>query len=111
MKFCSKCCSELNDGDFICSRCGATVGAVVGNASRPGLDRVGTAPMVLGIIGIIFGILLPIVTYICSIIGLVLANNEIRDGITTKTTGRVLNVVALCIAGVNSILGVILALG
>lgn len=108
MKFCPKCGAELRDNEFVCSHCGS---AVADQPSvPPALDKPSTSTIVLGVVGIIFGILLPIVTYICSITGLALANRDLRDGRTTKRTAVVLNIVALCIAGVNSFFGILLNL-
>ncbi len=66
-----------------------------------------TSVLALGIIGIVFALLFPLVTYGCSIPGLVMANKEIRLGQTTSKTGQILNIVALCVAGLNSILGIL----
>lgn len=108
MKFCPKCGAELRDHEFVCSHCGS---AVADSPVIPaGVDKPSTSTIVLGVVGIIFGILLPIVTYICSVTGLCLANRDLRDGRTTKRTGKVLNIVALCIAAVNSFFGILLNL-
>lgn len=108
MKFCTKCGAELRDNEFVCSHCGSAV------AEKPaipaGVDKPSTSTIVLGVVGIIFAILLPIVTYVCSVTGLALANRDLRDGRTTKKTGKVLNIVALCIAAVNSFFGVLINL-
>ena len=66
-----------------------------------------TAPLVLGIIGIVFAILLPLVTYCCSIPGLVMASRDINLGAQGRGY-QALNIIALVIAVINSILGVIL---
>lgn len=68
-----------------------------------------TAPIVLGIIGLVFSFLLPIVTYPCSIVGVVMANSDNKRG-AKNTSGLVLNIVALVIAALNSILGAILGM-
>ncbi len=67
-----------------------------------------SAPIVLGIIGIIFSILLPIVTYPCSIVGLVIAYKDHKCGLPNTTSGMVLNIIALVIAFLNSVAGAIL---
>ena len=56
-----------------------------------------TAPLVLGIIGIIFALFIPLVTYACSIPGLVMANQDIRRGLPNQNA-RILNIVALSVA-------------
>lgn len=68
-----------------------------------------SAPLVLGIIGIIFALLLPIVTYCCSIPGLVMANKDIAMGANNQAA-RILNIVAIIIAAINSFFGVIMQL-
>lgn len=72
----------------------------------PYMARKRNSPMVLGIVGIVFAILLPIVTYCCSIPGLVMANKDIRMGMNSNAA-RVLNIVAICIAVVNSFFGIV----
>lgn len=67
------------------------------------------APLVLGIVGIVFAILLPLVTYCCSIPGLVMASKDIQRGLPSQSA-RVLNIIALALAVVNSVLGITLRL-
>lgn len=68
-----------------------------------------TAPLVLGIIGIVFAILFPLVTYCCSIPGLVMANQDVQRGLPNQNA-RVLNIVALVLAVINSFLGILMQL-
>lgn len=71
-----------------------------------GGKKVHVPSMVLMIIGAVFSLLLPIITYPCSIISLVMSIQK-RD--THKTTyAIVINIIALVIALANSILGVII---
>ncbi len=65
-----------------------------------------TATLTLGIIGLVFSILLPIVTYCCSIPGLVMARQNAYTG-EKDTVGKVLNTVAICVAALNSLAAVI----
>lgn len=67
------------------------------------------APLVLGIVGIVFAILLPLVTYCCSIPGLVMASKDIQRGLPSQSA-RVLNIIALALAVANSFLGIVLRL-
>ena len=68
--------------------------------------KVHVPSLVLMIIGAVFALLLPIVTYPCSIISLVMSISK-RN--THKTTyAIVINIIALVVALINSILGVIL---
>mgnify|MGYP007002666791 FL=1 len=64
---------------------------------------------VLMIIGALFALILPIITYPCSIVSLVMS---ITKRNTHKTTyAIVINIIALVVALVNSILGVMLQMG
>ena len=67
------------------------------------------APLVLGIIGAVFALLLPIVTYACSIPGLILAGRNAKAGYPA-TGVKVLNIIALVVAVINSIAGVVINL-
>ncbi len=71
--------------------------------------KVHTGSLVLMIIGLLFALIIPIVTYPCSIVSLVLAikNKELYK---TKLI-IILNIVALILALINSILGVLLQFG
>ena len=65
--------------------------------------------LVLMIIGALFALILPVITYPCSIVSLVMSITK-RD--THKTTyAIVINIIALAAALVNSILGVMLQMG
>lgn len=65
--------------------------------------------LVLMIIGALFALILPIVTYPCSIVSLVMS---ITKRHTHKTTyAIVINIIVLIAAVVNSTLGVLLSLG
>lgn len=65
--------------------------------------------LVLMIIGALFALILPIITYPCSIVSLVMS---ITKRNTHKTTyAIVINIIALAAALVNSLLGVMLQIG
>lgn len=65
--------------------------------------------LVLMIIGALFALILPIITYPCSIVRLVMS---ITKRNTHKTTyAIVINIIALAAALVNSLLGVMLQIG
>lgn len=71
--------------------------------------KVHTLSMVLMIIGAVFALLLPIITYPCSTISLVMS---IVKRHTHKTTyAIVINIIALVVALANSVLGVMLQMG
>lgn len=67
------------------------------------------AGLVLGIIGTIFSVLLPIVTYACSIPGLIISVRDKKRSYKANG-GIVLNIVALVIAFINSLLAVAVVL-
>ena len=62
----------------------------------------GNGLLALGIIGIIFGILFPLVTYCTSIPGLVIATQR------PDKKGLILNIIAVIIAAINSIAALII---
>lgn len=69
--------------------------------------KVYTPGLTLGIIGTVFAFILPIVTFACSIPGLVTsvkAKNRRYDA----NAGIALNIVAISLAGINSVIGTIL---
>lgn len=69
--------------------------------------KVYTPGLTLGIIGTVFAFILPIVTFACSIPGLVTsvkAKNRRYDA----NAGIALNIVAISLAGINSVIGSIL---
>ena len=72
---------------------------------RPRKNRKNTT-LTLGIVGLVFSVLLPIVTYCCSIPGLVMAGQNPYTG-ERDTVGKVLNIVAICVAALNSLAAVI----
>jgi hypothetical protein len=71
--------------------------------------KVHTGSLVLMIIGLLFALIIPIVTYPCSIVSLVLAIKN-KDLYKTKLI-IILNIVALILALINSIFGVLLQFG
>lgn len=127
MKYCHLCGAELGENVRFCSACGAAVPASrntptvhtpfpwegTGRQFTPNPAEgggVGGGVIALGVVALIFAILLPLVAYPCAIVGLVLANGELRSGKTAKTYGRTLNITALVVAGINSLAGVALRL-
>lgn len=79
------------------------------NTSVSTEKKVHMPSMVLMIIGAVFALLLPIITYPCSTISLVMSIIKRR---THKTTyAIVINIIALVVALANSVLGVMLQMG
>lgn len=71
--------------------------------------KVHVPSMVLMIIGAVFALLFTYVTYVCSIISLVMSIQHRR---THKTTyAIVINIIALVLALANSVLGVMIQMG
>lgn len=64
--------------------------------------------LVLGIIGVVFSVLIPVVTYACSIPGLIIAIRDQKKAVRAKP-GMVLNIVALAVALINSLFAVVVA--
>ena len=72
----------------------------------PAVKKLHTPSLVLSIIGLVFSLLFPLVTYPCSIIALV---QSVKHGKTHKTTAAlVMSVIALPIAVINSIAGAVM---
>ena len=65
--------------------------------------------MVLGIVGIAFSLIVPIVTFACSIPGLLIALNHKKRAYQANA-GIVLNIVGLSIATLNSLMAVVIAI-
>ena len=62
--------------------------------------------LILSIVGLVFALLLPIITYPCSIVGLVMA---IKKKAEFKTTAAfVMCIIGLSVAFINSFLGVMM---
>ncbi len=70
--------------------------------------RLGVSSLVLGIIGTVFAFFLPVVSYGCSVTGLVRGLKKRRE--KNCTAGITLNIIALAVAAVNSIIGVLVTL-
>ena len=65
--------------------------------------------LVLMIIGAVFAIIFPLVTYPCCIISLVMSIKKRKSNIATYAI--IINTIALMVALVNSVLGAMLATG
>ena len=65
--------------------------------------------LVLMIIGAVTALLLPLATYVCSIISLVMSITKRKEYKTTYAI--IINIIALVVALINSILGVMMNLG
>lgn len=70
--------------------------------------RLGVSSLVLGIVGTVFAFFLPVVSYGCSVTGLVRGLKKRRE--KNCTAGITLNIIALAVAAINSIIGVLVTL-
>lgn len=66
--------------------------------------------IVLGIVGIVFSLICPAVSYGCSVPGLIITAEKKKSGFRTAAA-LVLNIVALACAFSNSVVAVVLAAG
>ncbi len=92
--FCSKCGNEINDEALICPNCGCKTENFISPNNNLNYSAVTSPPQnqfnyacsksslsnakVLGIVGIIGGILIPLIGWICGAIGLSKANELLR---------------------------------
>lgn len=70
--------------------------------------KIGISSLVLGIIGTVFAFFIPAVSYGCSVTGLVRGIKKRRE--KNCTAGITLNIIALAVAAVNSIVGILVTL-
>lgn len=82
------------------------------NYNTPRESGYGTAALVMGILSIVFAVIIPFVAYLILIAGLIVvlvANHKGVPRVGRLKTGRLLLIIGLVVAVVNSILGAILA--
>lgn len=70
--------------------------------------KVCTSGIVLGIIGIVLSLFIPAAAYSCSVPGLVIAIK--KKNTHNSAAAIVLNIVAISLAGINSVCGILLTL-
>lgn len=70
--------------------------------------KIGISSLVLGIIGTVFAFFIPAVSYGCSVTGLVRGIKKRRE--KNCIAGITLNIIALAVAAVNSIVGILVTL-
>lgn len=63
--------------------------------------------LVLGIVGLVFSLFLPVVSYSCAIPGLVIGLKK-RKKNYSASAGIVLSIIAIAISLINSVLGIIM---
>ena len=65
--------------------------------------------LVLGIVGVVFSLFLPVAAYACSIPGLITGVKKQKKNYHASA-GIILNIVALSLALINSVLGIIMTI-
>lgn len=65
--------------------------------------------LVLGIVGLVFSVIIPVVSYACAIPGLVIGLKRRRKNYNS-TAGVVLSIIALSLALINSVFGVLMTI-
>ena len=117
--FCTKCGKEIDNDAVVCPYCNSATSEAATDVStqqvvtpQPASNGMGIASIVLGALGIVFGLLIALLGYIFGGAGLALAiTARNKNGASTLTTvGMVVSIFTLALSLVNSILGIILAL-
>lgn len=74
-----------------------------------GRKKLCVSSLVLGIVGLIFSFIIPVVTYACAIPGLVIGIKK-RKKNYSSSAGISLSIVALSLALINSVFGVLMTI-
>lgn len=74
-----------------------------------GRKKLCVSSLVLGIVGLIFSFIIPVVTYACAIPGLVIGLKK-RKKNYSSSAGISLSIVALSLALINSVFGVLMTI-
>ena len=115
--FCLKCGKEIDNSATVCPYCNSlTENAMGGNetfeakATQPTSSSLGVVAIVMGALGIVLAVLIALLGYIFGGAALAMALvAKGKAGFTKQVAaGLVLSIVALVVAVVNSILGIIL---
>ena len=101
MKFCKQCGYEMEDSSSFCPNCGTPAK----EESRP----FNPVPLILGILGILFGWLFALIGHILSIIGIVLGVREYKR--SGSVSGLIVSIIGELCSIANSILGMLMMLG
>ena len=95
---CPECRKEIAAQPATCPFCGTPT-----IPSEGAEIKLHVPSLVLSIVGLVFSLLLPIITFVCSIVGLVMANNN-RETHKTKAA-YIMCIIGLIIAVINSAFG------
>ena len=103
MKNCPKCGKELNDDVAFCTECGEALEVVEAapEAPKAAPEAPKAAPKknvskILGIVGIVASLFIPLAGFIVSIIGIVLGVKEMKA--TGNKTGLILSIIGLVLS-------------
>lgn len=102
--YCSVCGKEIADGAVICTGCGCKVET----SANPGFvetKKKSYAPLILGIVGIVFAWILAIIGHAVSITGIVLGAKEYKE--TGKMAGLVVSIIGEVCSVLSSIIGAV----
>lgn len=99
MKFCSNCGTELKQNADVCLNCGILVN------DNNTLKSQSSDGLTLGIIGLCFSLIIPLVTWIVSGIGFS------QSVISENKNGKIINLIALILSGVAALFYLLLSLG
>lgn len=103
--FCSKCGNEVLDEAVICPKCGCMLKDEKMTVSTDNKQKVSKAPVIFGILGIVFAWLFALVGHVLSIIGIVLGIKEYSKN--KVMTGLILSIVGEVCAIFSSIVGAV----
>lgn len=99
MKFCSNCGTELKQNADVCLNCGILVN------DNNTLKSQSSDGLTLGIIGLCFSLIIPLVTWIVSGIGFS------QSVISENKNEKIINLIALILSGVAALFYLLLSLG
>ena len=101
MKFCKQCGYEMEDSSSFCPNCG-TPAKEENRSFNP-------VPLILGILGILFGWLFALIGHILSIIGIVLGVKEYKC--SGSVSGLIVSIIGELCSIASSIFGMLIMLG
>ena len=107
MNFCPNCGNALQPNEAFCSSCGAALQQATENyaVEAPVAQKKSFAPIVLGILGIVFAWLFAIIGHVLSIVGIVLGVKEYKAN--KNIAALILPIIGEICAIVSSVLGII----
>ena len=109
--YCPSCGKLIADNETICPGCGHSFvsGNPLTSSSNNGGAKKSLAPVILGVVGIVFAFLFALVGHIASIIGIVLGFKEYRAN--GSVAGLVVSIIGEVLSIISSILGFLMVIG